>query len=221
MVTTLKIYLNYDTILHANNKSFKSNNSKQNMVNIGILSSYNGSGYKAIDKACKDGILNAKVTVVISNNSDAKVLQSALKRDTPNYAINNSLFPNENIDKKITEILTKYNCDFIFLSGYMKKLESNILTKFKDKIINSHPALLPNFGGKGMYGKNVHEAVIKSNADKSGVTIHYVNENYDEGKHILQKVLKLNENYTADRLEKDIKKIESIAIIEAFKTIIP
>ncbi len=190
------------------------------MKKIGILSSHNGSGYVTLDKACKDGQIDAKVVVVISNNNKANVLKTAQNRGTPTYVINNNLYPNENLDSKITELFIKYNCDYIFLSGYMKKIESHLITKYHNKIINSHPALLPKFGGKGMYGRLVHEAVIKANEKESGVTIHFVNEEYDKGEFILQKSLKIEEGCTVEQLENNIKKLESIAIIEAFKKII-
>ena len=189
------------------------------MIKIGILSSHNGSGYKTIQNACNNGILNARVVLVVSNNSEAKVLKEAAKNDVPNFIINQKLFANENLDEKITNLMLEFECDYIFLSGYMKKIEKNLIKKFENKIINSHPALLPNFGGKGMYGRYVHEAVINSKEKNSGVTIHFVNENYDEGEYILQKSLPLNKNETVDSLEEKIKNLEAITIIEAFQKI--
>lgn len=190
------------------------------MKKIGILSSHNGSGYKTIHQACQKGILNAKVAVVISNNSDAKVLKTAAKNSTPNFIVNAKLFPHDNLDEKITQLMVDYECDYIFLSGFMKKIEANLLNTFENKIINSHPALLPNFGGKGMYGRFVHEAVIEKKVKESGVTIHFVNENYDEGAYILQKSIDILDNETVDSLEEKIKNLESVAIIEAFQKLI-
>lgn len=187
---------------------------------IGILSSHNGSGYVTIDEACKNKTLNAQVAVVISNNSNANVLKTAQKRETPNFIINNKLFPNEDLDEKITKLFVEYDCDYIFLSGYMKKLETKLITQFKNKIINSHPALLPKFGGKGMYGRFVHEAVIKAKEKISGVTIHFVNEEYDKGEFILQNTVSIGDTCTVDELENDIKKLESTTIVEAFEKII-
>jgi len=187
---------------------------------IGILSSHNGSGYVTIDKACKNNSLNAQVVVVVSNNSKANVLKTAQERKTPNFVINNKLFPNEDLDEKITSLFVEYECDYIFLSGYMKKLETKLITQFENKIVNSHPALLPKFGGKGMYGRFVHEAVIESQEKESGVTIHFVNEEYDKGEFILQKKLTISDNCTVEELENDIKKLESIAIVEAFESLI-
>ena len=191
------------------------------MKKIGILASYNGSGFETIQKAIETGILNAKVEVIITNNSNAGVLEKASKYGIKSFVINKNLFPNENLDLKISQILKEYGCDYIFLSGFMKKIEDNMLKTFENKIINTHPAILPSiYGGAGMYGHFVHEAVVKNGEKKSGVTIHYVNENYDEGEKILIKELLLDENETAQTLENKIKELEKIAIVEAFKKVL-
>jgi len=199
----------------------KKNKNLFSLKKIGILASYNGSGFEAIQKAIQKGDLNAKIEVIITNNSDAKILQKAKKYDIKSFVINSKLFPNENLDLKITQILKDFSCDYIFLSGYMKKIEKNLLKVFENKIINTHPAILPSiYGGKGMYGHFVYEAIIKNGEKKSGVTIHYVNENYDEGKKILVKELELDENETAKTLENRIKELEKIAIVEALKKVL-
>jgi len=190
------------------------------MKKIGILSSHNGSGYVTLDKACKEGHLDAIIVVVISNNSKANVLQTAESRGTKTHIINQNLFPDENLDQKITSLLQEYECDYIFLSGYMKKLESILVSTFENKIVNSHPALLPNFGGKGMYGRNVHDAVIAAGEKESGVTIHFVNEEYDKGEFILQNSLKIEEGCSVEELENNIKALESTSIVEAFQKLI-
>lgn len=190
------------------------------MKRIGILSSYNGSGFDTINKACKNEILNAQVVLVISNNSNAKVLEKAEKENIPNFIINSKKYPNENTDEKITNLMKEFKIDYIFLSGYMKKIEKNLLNTFKNKIINSHPALLPKFGGKGMYGSFVHEAVLREKESESGCTIHFVNENYDEGEYILQKKIQIDEKETLDSLENKIKNLEAITIVEAFLKLI-
>lgn len=191
------------------------------MKRVGILASYNGSGFETIQNAIENGILNAKVCVIITNNSDAGVLQKAKKYGIEAFVVNSKLFPDENLDEKITNILEDFSCDYIFLSGYMKKIESKLLKAFPNRIINTHPAILPSiYGGKGMYGSFVHEAVVKNKEEKSGVTIHYVNENYDEGEKILVKELKLNDNETAQSLEARIKELEKTAIVEAFQKVL-
>ncbi|MCG3653824.1 phosphoribosylglycinamide formyltransferase [Aliarcobacter butzleri] len=191
------------------------------MTKIGILASYNGSGFETIQKAIENKILDAKVVVVITNNTNAGVLEKAESYDIPYFIINDKRYPSQDIDDKITRLLLEFGCDYIFLSGYMKKIESKLLKAYPNKIINTHPAILPSiYGGVGMYGRFVHEAVIKNGEKESGVTIHFINEVYDEGEKILVKKLKLEENETVDTLEEKIKNLEKEAIIEAFKKIL-
>lgn len=190
------------------------------MKRIGILSSHNGSGFETIQKACEEKVLDAQVVLVISNNTEAKVLQKATHYNIPNFIINAKKYPDENLDEKITNLMEEFKVDYIFLSGYMKKIEKNLVTTYENKIINSHPALLPKFGGKGMFGSNVHKAVVESQEKESGCTIHFVNENYDEGEYILQNKISLEENETAETLETKIKELESITIIQALKNVI-
>ncbi|WP_323585781.1 phosphoribosylglycinamide formyltransferase [Aliarcobacter butzleri] len=191
------------------------------MTKIGILASYNGSGFETIQKAIENKILDAKVVVVITNNTNAGVLEKAESYDIPYFIINDKRYPGQDIDDKITRLLLEFGCDYIFLSGYMKKIESKLLSAYPNKIINTHPAILPSiYGGIGMYGRFVHEAVIKNGEKESGVTIHFVNEVYDEGEKILVKKLKLEENETVDTLEEKIKNLEKEAIVEAFKKIL-
>lgn len=190
------------------------------MKRIGILSSHNGSGFEKIQEACEEKILDAQIVLVISNNSNAKVLQKATNKDIPNFLINSKKYPDEDLDEKITNLMLEFKVDYIFLSGYMKKLEKNLVTTFENKIINSHPALLPKFGGKGMYGINVHKAVIETNESESGCTVHFVTENYDEGKFILQNKILLEENETVESLENRIKVLEGTTIVDALKKVI-
>ena len=191
------------------------------MKRIGILASYNGSGFLTIQKAIEQKILDAQVIVVVSNNSNANVLKSAEDMEIPNFIINEKKYPNENIDKKIANLFKEFKCDYIFCSGFMKMIGTNLISEFEEKIVNTHPALLPSkYGGKGMYGRFVHEAIIKNNEAKSGVTIHFVNEKYDDGKIILKKELKLENDETVDSLENRIKDLENIAIVEAFEKLL-
>ena len=181
------------------------------MTKVAILASHNGSGFDALYNA--SDFLNIHIGVVISNNSSAKVLQKAIDKKIPNFIVNNKLY--ENSDNEIYNILKEHSCNIVFLSGYMKKLSPLLTNNFK--IINSHPSLLPKYGGPGMYGKFVHEEVIKNSEVISGVTIHEVNKNYDEGKIILQKSITLSSDETVDSLETKIKQLEQKTIVEAFK----
>lgn len=183
------------------------------MHKIAILASHNGSGFEAIYKAVLSKRLQLEIQVVISNNPDANVLKKANSFDIQTHIVNKST--DENPDEKIYDILKSNHCTHVFLSGYMKKLSPLLTQNFS--ILNSHPALLPKFGGTGMYGRHVHEAVIKAQEKESGVTIHEVNENYDEGKIILQTALKISEDETVDSLESKIKDLEKESIVQALE----
>ena len=104
------------------------------MKRIGILASYNGSGFQTIKKACDEGILNAQVNVVVSNNTNANALKTAEQMEIPNFIINVKKYPNEDLDKKIAELFKEYDCDYIFCSGYMKIIGSKLISSFEEKI---------------------------------------------------------------------------------------
>ena len=180
------------------------------MKNIAVFASHNGSGLDAIVEAVNKGILPLNITLVVSNNTEAKVLQKAKDYDLTCKLINAKT--HDDPDNALYELLKKHDCEYIFLSGYMKKIPSKLTCNFKT--INSHPSLLPKYGGAGMYGRFVHEAVIKNNEKKSGVTIHEVNEHYDEGKIILQKSLEILPDDDVNKLEEKIKNLEKTTIVE-------
>ena len=180
---------------------------------IALFASHNGSILESLNKYLQT--TQDSIQLIITNNSNANVLNKAKSFNIDSCIVNNSLY--ENPDQKILELLQEYECNFIILAGYMKKISPSVIKNYT--IINSHPALLPKFGGKGMYGRYVHEAVINNKEKTSGVTIHYVNENYDEGALILQKEINLDSNETVGSLEKKIKKLEQIALIEALQIV--
>jgi len=181
------------------------------MKKLAILSSHNGSGFESIYRAIKSQKLIAEIPLLISNNPNAMAVQKAKGFGIKTFIVNQKT--DINPDAKIDALLKEYACEYVFLSGYMKKL-SPLLTQ-NYHIINSHPSLLPKFGGAGMYGSFVHQAVIAAQESRSGVTIHEVNENYDEGKILLQKELILDKDETPQSLEERIKKLEKEAIVEA------
>lgn len=181
------------------------------MHKIAILASHNGSGLSAIAEAIAAKILPLEIALIISNNTQAGALQKAVALGIPHFVVNANTAPNP--DETIAALLNEHKCKMVFLSGYMKKLSPILTQNFR--IINSHPALLPKFGGAGMYGRFVHEAVIAAKEQESGVTIHEVNENYDEGKIILQKRLFLATDETPQSLEEKIKLLEKESIVEA------
>lgn len=183
------------------------------MHNIAIFASHNGSSFNAINDAINNKELNANISLLISNNSNSNALKNAEKYGVKNYLVNSKT--DNNPDLKIYDLLKENNCKYIFLSGYMKKIPSIITKNFI--VINSHPSLLPKYGGVGMYGRFVHEAVIQNKEKQSGVTIHKVNEIYDDGEIILQKKLTLSENENVESLEIKIKELESKTVVEALR----
>jgi len=185
------------------------------MKKIVVLASHNGSTFVALQNAILEGKIDAEIIIVISNNFDSEVLKKAQECGIKNCVINSKTTQNSNED--IFQILIDSKCEYVLLSGYMKKVSEKITTNFK--VINSHPALLPKFGGAGMYGRFVHEAVFNSGEEETGCTVHFVNEHYDEGEIILQKRVSIDTSDTIDDIEKKVKKIESVAIVEAFKMI--
>ncbi|MBT5934539.1 formyltransferase family protein [Sulfurimonas sp.] len=181
------------------------------MHNIAILASHNGSTFNTVYNAIKDKTLNANIPLLISNNTNAVALQNAKDYGINNFLVNSKT--HENPDEEIYKLLQENNCKYVFLSGYMKKLSPLITNSFI--VINSHPSLLPKHGGAGMYGRFVHEAVIKAKEEVSGVTIHRVNDVYDDGEIIFQKSISLSSNETVDSLESKIKKLELSITVEA------
>ncbi len=184
---------------------------------IAVLVSGSGTNLQAVIDAIKNGnLINAEIVVVISNKKDAFALERARNADIEAVFIDPKNFTNNtDYDKKLVEVISNYKVDLIVLAGYMKILTENFIDAFVNKIINIHPALLPDFGGKGMYGKNVHEAVLKSGVKESGCTVHFVIDKVDAGTIISQKKVPVIPGDTVDSLSKRILEEEHKLLIEA------
>jgi phosphoribosylglycinamide formyltransferase-1 len=170
-------------------------------MNIGILASHNGSNMQSIVDASKSGALDGKSVVVISNHSGSGALARARTEGIPHYHLSSVNHPNrEALDREIAAVLRSHLVDIVVLAGYMKKLGPYTLAAYSGRIINIHPALLPKFGGKGMFGMNVHEAVIASRESESGVSIHIVDDEYDAGPIIAQSRVVVNPEDTPQTL---------------------
>ncbi|MBL4625475.1 MAG: phosphoribosylglycinamide formyltransferase [Flavobacteriales bacterium] len=171
------------------------------MKNIAILASGSGTNAEAIVKHLIDhSTLN--VSVIATNKADAFVLERAKKLGIASIVFNKETL---NSGAFLAELS---NIDYIVLAGFLLKIPQNLINAYPQKIINIHPALLPNYGGKGMYGDRVHHAVIDNKDSESGITIHYVNENFDEGEIIFQAKCAISENDTPDDLATKIHKLE-------------
>ncbi len=170
-------------------------------MNIGFLASHGGSNMQAIIDACKSGRLHATPAVVISNNSDSGAIQRAKTESIPYCYLSGKTHPDpEALDQAITDTFLLHSVDIVVLAGYMKKLGPKTLARFHGRILNIHPALLPKFGGAGMWGIHVHEAVIAAGEKESGVTIHFVDENYDTGEIIAQTRVPVMPDDTPEKL---------------------
>jgi phosphoribosylglycinamide formyltransferase-1 len=144
------------------------------------------------------------VVAVFSNNPIAKVLERAKKFHLPTEVFSKA----ELFEGKVLQKLNKFQPDLIVLAGFLLKLPESIIESYPNKIINIHPALLPKYGGKGMYGMNVHSAVVQNKEKETGITIHFVNENYDEGNIIFQKAVLLTATDSAESVAEKIHELE-------------
>ena len=173
------------------------------MERIIIFASGSGSNAENIIKFFKH-TKTAKVTNVLCNNEYAKVFERCKNLETKCLHFNKNDF---SVSDTILNIL-KNESDFIVLAGFLWRIPQKIVTAFPNKIINIHPALLPKYGGKGMYGIHVHKAVKENNEDETGITIHYVNKNYDEGAIIFQAKTELNTQDTPETIAEKIHILE-------------
>ncbi len=172
------------------------------MKNITIFASGNGTNAQAIiDHLAQQAY--ARVALIVVNKPEAYVIQRAKKHNIPVELISRKDSPAE-----LLELLARYATDFIVLAGYLALIPSQVVATYSHRIINLHPALLPKFGGKGMFGEHVHTAVLAAHEKVSGITIHYVDEQYDTGFPILQASCPVNPQDTPQTLAERIHLLE-------------
>jgi phosphoribosylglycinamide formyltransferase-1 len=178
-------------------------------MNIGVFASGRGSNFQAILNAIEQGILPARVTVLLSNKSDAGAFEIANAYSIPTVHLSQKQFTDEALyAAAMLQVLRRHNVEFVALAGYLKKIPTIIVREFRHRILNIHPALLPSFGGQGMYGHHVHEAVLASGVKLSGATVHLVDEEYDRGPIVLQKTVVVDEHDTPETLAAKVLKVE-------------
>ena len=173
------------------------------MKRIVIFASGNGTNAENIILHFNK-ISTMNVVAVFVNNQHAKVLEKAKNNNVNTVTFNKEELYGSFVLEKINEI----NPDLIVLAGFLLKFPENIIKEYSNKIINIHPALLPKYGGKGMYGKHVHQAILDNKERETGITIHYVNENYDEGEFIFQKAVNIENCKTADEIAEKVHELE-------------
>ena len=187
------------------------------MMRLGVLGSTNGTDLQVIIESIKAKKLNAIVNVVISNKKNAYILKRGQNHGLPSIFINHKNKKRESFDSELTLTLKKYNVEFILLIGFMRILSASFCKRWRHKIINVHPSLLPKYSG-GM-DMNIHEQVIKNGDKESGCTIHFVTEKLDKGPILIQKKCKVNTNETPETLKVKVQELEGNAFVEAINQI--
>lgn len=176
---------------------------------------FHGSGttLESVISAINNNELNARINLVVSDNPNAYALQRAKNNSIETYIIQNK--NPEQRDIELAKVLEKYDIDLIVLAGYLKMIGNRLLEKYR--VINTHPSLLPNFGGPGMYGMKVHTAVWEAHEKFSGPTIHFVNNEYDKGNIITQTKVEIKETDTPSVISAKVQAIEKIQLVETLK----
>jgi len=188
------------------------------MKRIAVFVSGGGSNFQAIHRQIIQGNILGKIVMVFSNNPNCGAIKFAEENSIPIFIINAARYPNAHTrDEFLLKTCLKAEIDLICLAGFMKMLPQNIVKQYKYRILNIHPGLLPEFGGKGFYGTRVHEAVINTRKRESGATVHFVDEVYDHGPIILQKKVEVMETDTPESLSVRVLKLEHELFPEVVK----
>jgi formyltetrahydrofolate-dependent phosphoribosylglycinamide formyltransferase len=189
-------------------------------IHLAVLISGSGSNLQALIDACKNPDFPAQIDIVITNNPNAYGIQRAHDQGIATAILDHTKFANRHaFEEKVQKVLDLYPIDLICLAGFMRILTPEFVGKWAGKIINTHPALLPKHGGKGMHGENVHKAVLKAKDTESGVTIHYVIPEVDRGEIIVQRKVPVDPTDTWDSLAARVLAEEHVAYVEAVRTI--
>lgn len=185
---------------------------------IGFLASHNGSNVRAVIKAMDDGALASRAGIIISNNSTSGIAGFAREFQIPfKHLSGKTNATMESLDHAVCNSLREHNVDLVLVLGYMKKAGPLTRQAFDGRIFNIHPALLPKFGGQGMYGNRVHEAVIESGDRITGVTVHAVTEEYDTGPIVAQRTVPVEVGDTAAALAERVLTVEHQLIVDVVR----
>jgi phosphoribosylglycinamide formyltransferase-1 len=178
-------------------------------MNLGFFASHGGSNMQALIDATKRGELDARPALLISNNRNSQATVRAQQEGMPFLVMNSATHPDfEALDQAMLDALREHEVDLIILAGYMKMIGPKVLEAYDNRILNIHPALLPKFGGHGMFGQHVHKAVLDAGERVTGVTIHLVNSEYDEGRIIAQAEVPVMPDDTVESLAARVLKKE-------------
>lgn len=189
-------------------------------LRVAFLASHGGSAMKAVAEACANSQVSGEPILVISNNSAPLAFERARDLGISTFHMSQKTHPGDgDLDLSICETLTSHDIDLIVLSGYMRKIGPRTLKAFHNRILNVHPALLPNYGGKGMYGARVHQAVLDAGDKESGATIHLIDGDYDTGPILVQGRVPVLEGDDAKSLAARVAGVEHALFIEALQGI--
>jgi phosphoribosylglycinamide formyltransferase-1 len=186
-------------------------------IKLGVLGSTRGTDLQAIINSIYQKEINTTIEVVISNSSNAYILERAVNNNIPNFFISHLDKTREEFDAEISLILKKHKVDLVLLIGFMRILSAKFCRAWKGRILNVHPSLLPKYAG-GM-DTNVHEEVIRSGDLETGCTIHFVTETVDDGPILIQKKCSVDKNDTPESLKRKVQTLEGIAFVDAIKII--
>ena len=175
---------------------------------------------QAVIDACREGRVNAEPRVVISNNSRSRALRRATDAGIPRYHVSTVTHPGDDArDRAIVDILERHCVDLVVLGGYMKELGPQTIARFRNRIVNVHPALLPKFGGRGFFGLAVHEAVLAAGDRVTGATIHLVDEQIDHGAVLTQQMVAVKDGDTPDTLAERVLAVEHSLYVDTLRRI--
>lgn len=187
-------------------------------MKLAVLASHRGSNFQAILDAITAKMLPAQVVLAISNNSSSEALTRAKKAGIATLHLSGKTHPDPaGLDAAMAFALTQAEADWVVTAGYMKKLGPSTLKEFGGRIVNIHPSLLPKYGGQGMYGKHVHEAVIANGETESGLTVHLVDGEYDTGPILKQKTVPVLPNDSVDDLAARVIQEEHKLLVETLR----
>lgn len=187
------------------------------MLNIGVLISGSGSNLQSIMDKIGSGFIDGKISVVISDREGAGGIERAKSSGIPALVFDRKSLGIDELNKKILNILKSCNVELVVLAGYLSILSSEIITEYKNSIMNIHPSLIPSFCGPGFYGIRVHKKAIEYGVRVSGCTVHFVDEGTDTGPIILQHAVEVLQDDTPEELQKRILEFEHILLPEAVK----
>ena len=180
-------------------------------LRIAVFASHGGSNLQALIDGCASGQIEAEIVLVVSNNSKSFALERSRNHHIDTLVLTDSAFATpEDYAEELFSQLARRNVNLICLAGYMKMIPQRIIEKYRNRIINIHPALLPKHGGKGMFGIHVHEAVIAAGDKETGVTIHLVNDVYDDGRILAQKKVQVLDGDTPKTLQERVLELEHL-----------